>query len=52
MKIRIDVYQGPLALGHIEYDWTDAKTWQDFWDIAEKQYPNLQRIELHINQQS
>lgn len=50
MKIRIDVFQGPMPLGHIESTWEQSQTWEHFWAIAHKEYPELQRIEIHINQ--
>lgn len=47
--IRIDVFQGPQLLGSIDGFWNESQTWDFFWSLASVQYPDLQRIEIHID---
>ena len=49
MNIRIDIFQGPLQLGSIDAEWTDAQTPDYFISLVQAQYPDLQRIEIHCD---
>jgi len=49
MNIRIDIYQGPIQLGSIETEWSEAQTPDYFMSLALAQYSDLQRIEIHCN---
>lgn len=49
MNIRIDIYQGPIPLGSIETEWTEAQTPDYFISLAQAQYPDLSRIEVHCD---
>jgi len=48
-EIRIDIFQGPIQLGSIDITWEQSQTWEYFWSLASAEYPELQRIEIHIN---
>ena len=49
-EIRIDVFQGPMILGFVEAVWDGSQTWEYFWSLASAQFPELQRIEIHVDQ--
>jgi len=49
MNIRIDIFQGPIQLGSIDAEWTDAQTSDYFISLAQAEYPDLQRIEIHCD---
>jgi hypothetical protein len=49
MNIRIDIFQAGIQLGFIETEWTDAQTPDYFMSLAQAQYPDLSRIEIHCD---
>jgi hypothetical protein len=49
MNIRIDVFEGPILLGNIDYDWADAQSIDTFIAQVVAQYPNYSRFEIHYD---
>jgi hypothetical protein len=49
MTFRLDVFQAGILLGSIDIDWTDAQTPDYFINLAQAQYPDLSRIEVHCD---